>query len=79
MNIILQASQLAGLLLSIKDKAKFAVDGILRGSPLPGLNIKGVGPVSFPLCEEQAKKIISVSRQAPYGLGEKTLVDESVR
>lgn len=57
----------------------FAVSGSLKSTPLPGLHVNGVGPVSVPLCEEQAKKIISVCSKAPYGRGEKTILDESYR
>ena len=68
------------MLTKLQEKpGSFATDGVLKESPLPGLDIKGIGPISFPLGEEQAKKIISVAKQAPFGLGEKTLVDEKVR
>ena len=71
---------LTKMLLSINDKpGTFATDGVLRSSPLPGLKIEGIGPICFPLCSDQAKKIINVASQAPFGLGEKTLIDESVR
>uniref|UniRef100_A0A7M5WST4 Fe2OG dioxygenase domain-containing protein n=2 Tax=Clytia hemisphaerica TaxID=252671 RepID=A0A7M5WST4_9CNID len=73
-------AELADMLISMKDKpGTFATDGVLQNSPFPGLNIKGVGPICLPLCDTQAKKIISVANQAPFGLGEKTLVDETVR
>ena len=39
----------------------FSTDAILRGTPFPGLNIEGVGSISLPLCEEQAKKITNVA------------------
>lgn len=71
--------QLTNLLLSIDNKANFATDGVIERSPFPGLNIHGVGPISLPLCDGQAKKIIEVASKAPYGLGEKTIIDENVR
>ena len=71
---------LTKMLLSINDKAwTFATDGILNSSLFPGLTIEGVGPICLPLCNGQAKEIINVASQAPFGLGEKTLIDESVR
>ena len=71
--------ELAKMLFSMKDTpGTFATDGVLVSS-LPGLTIEGVGPICLPLCSDQAKKIINVARQAPFGLGEKTLVDENVR
>jgi hypothetical protein len=38
-----------------------------------------VGNISMPLGEAQAQAIIAQSRQAPYGKGNQTLVDTSVR
>ena len=67
------------ILQSLKETpGKFATDGILQ-CPLPGLVVDGVGPICLPLCSSTAKKIIEVARQAPFGLGEKTIIDESVR
>ncbi|KAJ2934373.1 hypothetical protein H1R20_g2697, partial [Candolleomyces eurysporus] len=48
-------------------------------APNPGLTIDGVGLVPLPLTEGYAKVIISRSTQAPFGKGEQTLVDTSVR
>ena len=49
--------------------------------PLPCLSVKGMtDPVlSLPLTTSQAKDIISVASQAPFGRGEETIVDTSVR
>lgn len=46
---------------------------------LPGLEIEGLGPIGLPLLPKQAKELIKFCDQAPYGKGEKTLVDRSVR
>jgi hypothetical protein len=46
---------------------------------LPGLEVEGLGPVGLPLADSQAKGLIKHCRQAPYGKGEQTLVDTSVR
>jgi len=45
----------------------------------PGLVIDEIGEIGFPLEVNSAQKIISVSQKAPFGLGSKTIVDESVR
>ena len=72
--------ELADILTSLNDApANFAVNNVVQGTPLPGLHIEGVGSVSVPLCDGQAKKIIAVASKAPFGLGEKTVVDESYR
>ena len=46
---------------------------------LPGLTVDGLGPLSLPLGEAQARELIGLCRQAPYGKGAQTLVDTSVR
>src|SRR6185312_6037724 len=46
---------------------------------LPGLEVKGLGPVGLPLTSPAAEELIRHCVQAPYGKGEKTLVDTSVR
>jgi hypothetical protein len=43
------------------------------------LFVHGVGGISVPLQEEQARQLIAQSRQAPYGKGSETIVDTSVR
>jgi hypothetical protein len=48
-------------------------------APNPCLNVDGVGPLGLPLTEAAAKRLISGSRQAPVGKGERTVVDTTVR
>ncbi|EXJ81805.1 hypothetical protein A1O1_07870 [Capronia coronata CBS 617.96] len=45
----------------------------------PGLVVKGIGPIRFPLSHEDANALIRASRRAPFGKGRETLVDETVR
>ncbi|KAL6923383.1 hypothetical protein FSST1_000657 [Fusarium sambucinum] len=45
----------------------------------PGLTIEGGNLIPLPLKEDDAQTIKSVCRQAPFGHGDKTLVDTSVR
>lgn len=45
----------------------------------PILKVEGMGEVAFPLSASQAKELIAVAEAAPYGLGEKTVLDETVR
>ncbi|KAK5149252.1 hypothetical protein LTR04_007275 [Oleoguttula sp. CCFEE 6159] len=45
----------------------------------PGLYIEGIGIVGLPLGERDAKAIIQASHQAPFGKGNETLVDVTVR
>ncbi len=46
---------------------------------LPGLEVPDFGPVGLPLGATQARELIKHCEQAPYGKGEKTLVDKKVR
>lgn len=48
-------------------------------TPLPRIEIEGVGVLSFPLPAAQAEAIARNAERAPYGRGEDTLVDTSVR
>jgi len=43
------------------------------------LEVRGVGPVSLPVTEAQARALCTVARPARYGRGERTLRDPSVR
>lgn len=45
----------------------------------PGLLVRDVGPITFPLGEAQARSLIAAARQAPNGRGSETIVDTSVR
>ncbi len=46
---------------------------------LPGLEVEGLGPVGLPLTPKVARDLIKHCHHAPYGKGEETLVDTSVR
>lgn len=72
--------ELYKLLSDLKDNTgDFACSGFLPELCLPGLVVENVGHISLPVQDEQAKKIIEVAKKAPFGLGSKTLVDETVR
>ncbi|KAF9525403.1 hypothetical protein CPB83DRAFT_818559 [Crepidotus variabilis] len=47
--------------------------------PNPCLQIAGLGLVGLPLSERDAKAIISYAALAPFGRGERTVVDKNVR
>lgn len=48
-------------------------------APLPGLEVAALGPIGLPLTAGQAKELKKHCRQAPYGKGERTVVDTNVR
>lgn len=43
------------------------------------VSVDGVGPLSQPVTRAQARKLCALGTPAPYGRGEETLTDESVR
>ncbi len=66
------------LLDSLGESSRFASSGAL--SPvLPGLEVKGVGPIGAPVSVEDAKRLIAKGKQAPYGRGAETILDLKVR
>ncbi len=46
---------------------------------MPGLEVDGLGAVGLPLTKTQAKRLIKLCRQTPYGKGTETVVDTNVR
>ncbi|TCD68475.1 hypothetical protein EIP91_010650 [Steccherinum ochraceum] len=50
-----------------------------KEAPNPALHLEGVGTVGLPLSERDACAIKRVAKLAPFGMGERTVVDKSVR
>jgi hypothetical protein len=50
-----------------------------RPLTLPGLKVRGLGEIGLPLTKTQARELIKLCRQAPFGKGTETVVDTSVR
>ncbi|KAL1723987.1 hypothetical protein EV715DRAFT_245605 [Schizophyllum commune] len=59
----------------------FAYERTYLDAPIPGLNIlaNDIGPIGLPLNEREANVVKSGCKQAPFGKGERTVVDKSVR
>ncbi|OWK36220.1 2OG-Fe(II) oxygenase [Fimbriiglobus ruber] len=72
------SDQLLQALKAVDRPGSFAAAGS-GPAPLPGLEVADFGLVGLPLNDAQAKQLKKVCRQAPYGKGEETLVDTSVR
>lgn len=70
--------QLYSLLHSIEGNGSFYTQGIYP-FVLPGLKLKNVGEINFPIKETQAISLIENARRAPFGKGSETIVDTSVR
>ena len=45
----------------------------------PALEVDGVGEIAFPIPASQAKELVAAAESAPYGKGEHTVHDETVR
>lgn len=45
----------------------------------PGLQIEGIGELSYPINDVQAKALISTAHKAPFGKGKETVLDNNVR
>lgn len=66
------------LLAGLGEASQFVSVGQLP-AVLPGLEVKGVGPIGVPVTSADAKRLIARASQAPYGRGEATIVDRDVR
>ena len=69
---------LESLLAGVKRPGAFCVHGALA-LPMPMVQVDGVGLLSFPLPQAQIADLIAAAERAPYGRGEQTVVDKSVR
>ena len=45
----------------------------------PGLEIKAVGEIGFPISPLEVKEMIKVAHKAPFGKGSETVLDATVR
>jgi hypothetical protein len=66
-------------LSNIKADGSFALFEPLYNPPNPGLRLKNGGLTGLPLSDRDAQAIVAASHEAPFGKGEETLVDTSVR
>ena len=65
-------------LKTIQGNGSFETSGIEK-LILPGLYIKGVGEIGFPISPMQVREIIKISKKAPFGKGGQTITDTTVR
>ena len=71
-------TDLAAVLSTVSRPGDFFVSGMTE-LLAPLLEVDGVGPVALPLLPIQAEQLVAVAERAPYGRGEETLVDTTVR
>ena len=65
-------------LMDVKGSGKFVTADTLPFL-FPGLQIDGIGELSYPINEVQAKALISMAHKAPFGKGSQTVLDNNVR
>jgi hypothetical protein len=65
-------------LRSIERPGDFCVGGT-REIFMPTIDVDGVGRIAFPIQLVQAERLVAIAETAPYGRGEKTVVDREVR
>lgn len=77
------SSKLKSLVLDaisdIHSAGSFATFGSFENFVPPGIFVDQVGEIPLPLSSHDAQSLIQASRQAPFGKGNQTLVDETVR
>ncbi len=72
------ATRLLDLVDKIDRPADFCTSGQCQNA-LPGLAVDQLGDIGLPLSAAEAKRLIKVCKQAPYGKGTETVVDTKVR
>jgi hypothetical protein len=74
-------SELLAHLNTVEPLGSFATSDVVENMPVfyPIINVVGVGRLSFPLMDLIVQPLIAVSSKAPYGKGEVTSLDDSVR
>ncbi|KAF1918429.1 hypothetical protein BDU57DRAFT_528829 [Ampelomyces quisqualis] len=71
--------QLRECLDECEHHGKFYSHGTYEQFPSPGIVVKNLGIIGLPLSVREAKAIAGECKQATFGKGDQTLVDESVR
>lgn len=66
-------------LTNVQSHGSFALFEHLSNPPNPGLYLKDGGLIGLPLSERDAEIIVAASHAAPFGKGEQTIVDSTIR
>eukprot|EP01083_Nonionella_stella_P079223 217177_1 len=70
---------LAYILDTVKQPIDLTVGGKSSLPLIPELNVKGIGAIPLPICEQQLPLLLSVCTKSSFGHGLKTENDENVR
>jgi hypothetical protein len=71
-------TRIVDCLKNIKSSGSF-VSSSTAAFIFPGLEVDGLGELSYPVNESQAKALISRAHKAPFGKGSQTILDNKVR
>ena len=71
-------SGLSNLISSIDRPGDYCVHGRFH-TPMPRISSQATGVLAFPLQPAQLQELVAVGERAPYGRGEETILDRSVR
>lgn len=63
----------------VHSAGSFATFGHFENFVQPGIFVEEIGTIRLPLSSQDAQSLIRASRPAPFGKGNQTLVDETVR
>lgn len=81
-NIEIEYSQelkpLEAVMSGVKQPGDFFVCGAME-MPMPRVEVDGAGTLSFPVPDAQIAALVRLAQRAPYGRGEETIVDTSIR
>ena len=72
------AIDVAAALAKLQGEGSFAT-ALVADSDGLRLEVKGVGPIKFPMSATTARKLTAVTKPAPFGRRDKTLHDKKVR
>lgn len=74
-----ELGDLEAALAGVERPGEYFASGSME-TVMPTLRVAGVGTISFPVPAAQARELIErAAERAPYGRGDRTVVDESVR
>jgi hypothetical protein len=65
-------------LAGVRRPGNFVMQGSLE-APMPRIDVRDVGILSFPIPDAQVEALIAQCERAPYGRGRETLLDTTVR
>ena len=65
-------------LRSVERSGDFCISGV-RHIFMPTIDVDGVGRIALPVLPSQAEQLVANAEAAPYGRGEETVIDRTIR